>query len=646
MIDLRKIWSSPCLPSLPHVAGKLIEISRNPETEISAIVELLKSDPALTAKVLKTTNSSYFGLASKVTGLEHAVSLLGKNAVTSLALSFSLTEGAMDDGPLGEAYSAYWLQSTVHAAAAESLSAQLCPQRSEDCFLAGLLIDLGRLALLKTVAQEYLPVLDAANALQRNLAEVETEMLGTDHSAIGAELARRWNLPETLQQAIALHDKPPETFRASGAIQDRNLVCVAAVAAAVGDYFCGSSKGTALERLRSLGSTLCDLTGPGLDEFLDGLRPKIEHTAAVFALNVDLPDPHDLLAQANEQLAQLAMSAHAESAQAKARHEAIEKEKQELEVRNEQLRQQTFRDPLTRVYNRQFLEESLTRETHCAARSAAPLGVIFIDVDHFKKLNDTYGHAYGDEVLKRVAWVINDTIRGTDVLARYGGEEFVVLVSQTSEKGFERLAERIRLRVESEQFVHAGKAVAVTVSVGAAITIPDRQGATVGKTLVEAADQAMYESKQNGRNQVHVRNLMSDLDRRLISSANQKRFSRWLVSKGIVDMMTVSRALLQCRHEHVRTGELGLRLGMLDEDQVQSIVQAQEHSGRRFGETALRLGHLTGLQLAVLLALQQENPRDLAVALVRRGAIDPSKIQALIDAYEFEAGIGAPLQTA
>jgi len=639
MIDVQKIWSSAQLPTLPTVALRLIELSRKPDTPIREIVATIKSDPAIVARLLKAANSSFFGLASKVASIDQAVVVLGTTAVNALALGFSLVDGSSAQGALGQAYAAFWLQSTVQATAAKMLASRQAAGGEEDYFLAGLLLDLGRLAMLRTIPREYQQVITAASSMQRPQHEVEMEMLGVDHVEIGIELMKRWNLPEILGRAVRWHHEPLTAFAAGADAAHDVLLKTTAVASAVGEYFCGAAKGVALERLRKLAQPFFQLAGPQLDAFLGELRERIDEIGGLFSVDAQaLATPSELLAQANEQLAMLAISAQAESACAHARQQAAETEIRQLEVKQRELKEQALRDPLTRTYNRHFFDETLTREIQRCTRHALPLGIIFFDADRFKQINDTYGHAFGDEVLKRIAAVASTAIRGTDVLARYGGEEFVILFGEPSEKGLEKTAERIRAGIEGAEFLCEGRRVEVTVSVGAALTIPDRSGPAHGLYLVQAADEAMYEAKQAGRNLVCFRNLMSDFDRRLVPQALQNRFSRWLVSRGAIDQASVSRALLQCRTERLRLGELACQLGMLTPAHVEAIRARQAQIGRRFGETAVRLNLIEFDNLARLLAVQHENPRELALTLVRLRLLEASRIQNLLDAYEAEQG--------
>jgi len=634
MIDPTRIWSLSQLPTLPAVVVRLLEMSRDAETEIRDVIELIKSDPALSAKIVKAANSTYFGIKSEVKAIDRAVPLLGTTVTTSLALSFSLNESAMSRGPLASHYQDYWRQSIVQASAAEMLGLRIAPVLAPEFFLCGLLQDLGRLAMLKTIPQEYLPVLEKAKADGTPLHEVEKRALGFDHIEIGANLMEHWKLPDALIDAVRLHHASLDALLAERGSPQFPLSAATAVSACVGDYFCTPAKGLALERLRALAAQCFQFSSEQVEEFLVKCDERIEHAADLFQVDVtDLGDPADLMVQANEQLAQLAMREHVASTQANLRQQEAEKERKELESRNRELQRQALHDPLTQVYNRQFFDETLEREASRCRRSAAALGVLFIDIDHFKSVNDTYGHQFGDQVLKQVSQAIQSAIRASDVLARYGGEEFVVLASQPTEKGIEKLAERIRERVAQETFHSADQLVKVTCSIGGAIAIPARNDDQIGQELVAAADECLYEAKRAGRNRVCSRSLVRDADRQLMQLMTIHRFSRWLVSQQLLDVPTVSRALIESTTPHARIGELAVEQGYLTAEQVTQILHEQERTGERFGAIAVRLGHLTQDQLVHVLTLQQENPKQLAGLLIQRGLMPPDKALAALEQY-------------
>jgi diguanylate cyclase (GGDEF)-like protein len=177
--------------------------------------------------------------------------------------------------------------------------------------------------------------------------------------------------------------------------------------------------------------------------------------------------------------------------------------RRQLEDKNRLLERLSALDTLTGIANRRRFDDVLRQEWKRAAREKACLSLLFCDIDHFKRFNDTYGHQAGDDCLVRVAQAVEDTLnRPADLAARYGGEEFVGLLVDTETEGARLLGERVRARVESLDIEHSSSDVAdvLTVSVGLASTVP-----TSGmrpEDLVDLADQALYAAKQEGRNRV------------------------------------------------------------------------------------------------------------------------------------------------
>ncbi|HJT24576.1 MAG TPA: sensor domain-containing diguanylate cyclase, partial [bacterium] len=166
-----------------------------------------------------------------------------------------------------------------------------------------------------------------------------------------------------------------------------------------------------------------------------------------------------------------------------------------------QIRDMAIRDGLTGVYNHRYFQERLAEEIVKAERYNKDLSLALLDVDHFKKFNDSYGHQEGDKVLRVVAEVIQNTVRHKiDTVARYGGEEFVVILPESDGNAGKELAERIRKNVESYLFENNGKTpYRVTVSVGVASYPFDSRDQ---KGLIQSADHALYDAKKAGRNQV------------------------------------------------------------------------------------------------------------------------------------------------
>jgi diguanylate cyclase (GGDEF)-like protein len=157
----------------------------------------------------------------------------------------------------------------------------------------------------------------------------------------------------------------------------------------------------------------------------------------------------------------------------------------------------TRTDQLTGLYNRRHLDAALDAELERARRDRTPLGVLMLDVDHFKAFNDRFGHPEGDALLKAIAALLREQLRPTDTVARYGGEEFTVLLPRTPRAEAVRIAERLRRRLAELAF--GPKGATTTGSFGLAVWPED--GAT-GAELMAAADAALYEAKRLGRNRI------------------------------------------------------------------------------------------------------------------------------------------------
>jgi len=183
----------------------------------------------------------------------------------------------------------------------------------------------------------------------------------------------------------------------------------------------------------------------------------------------------------------------------RAANEILKSQLAEIEALQARLRDQAIRDPLTGVLNRRYLAETLVRETARARRDSRAYAVVILDLDHFKRVNDTYGHEAGDRVLVALADLLRAHTREGDVVCRYGGEEFVVMMPGSSAVSAARRAEVWRTTLESQPFAFKADKVTVTLSAGVAC-YPDDGGD--GEAILRAADEALYQAKGGGRNRV------------------------------------------------------------------------------------------------------------------------------------------------
>ncbi len=167
---------------------------------------------------------------------------------------------------------------------------------------------------------------------------------------------------------------------------------------------------------------------------------------------------------------------------------------------HEELFDLTTKDGLTNTHNKRFLLDSLQREVGRAKRYGRPLSLMMLDIDHFKLVNDVFGHLAGDHVLKQLVSVISERIREQDIMARFGGEEFVVILPEIGFEGAMTCAEKIRHLVEETRFIYDGSKIPVNVSLG---VVSSSNGSHDSEDMLRIVDANLYESKRRGRNQIH-----------------------------------------------------------------------------------------------------------------------------------------------
>jgi diguanylate cyclase (GGDEF)-like protein len=164
------------------------------------------------------------------------------------------------------------------------------------------------------------------------------------------------------------------------------------------------------------------------------------------------------------------------------------------------LREQVMTDPLTGLFNVRHFRSALDIELERTLRTAIPTSLMMIDLDHFKQVNDQWGHEVGNQVLKLTARLITQATRQLDIQCRYGGEEFVVILPSTSLLLASQVAERLRIQIEKFEVEVEGQSFNITASIGLSVRLSHEQGSAAD--LIKAADQCLYRAKEAGRNQV------------------------------------------------------------------------------------------------------------------------------------------------
>ncbi len=492
------------LPTLPTIAVRLIELFDDPDVELPELAALLRSDPAIASKILRAANSPAYGVGRKVTDLQPAIALLGKMVVTSLALSFTLAERSMQRGSAAQLFQSYWLQAITQATAAECLAQRFFRQQSGEWFITGLLASVGRLSLINHDPEQYAELSTRAAACQIPLHELESSHFGMTTNELSIALLSEWKFPERCIDAVANQNCFLEQFGRGSAGVGKQLSAAIATSKAISDYFCQSRQGESLVQIVEL---MEGVFATGEDEtvrLLETVRNRVDATSDLFQVDcTSLGTPSELMSLAMQHLSSLALDRPLTEPVGGSLACLVSQNKQLLD-RVHRLTMRCMTDSLTGLFNRGYFEESLQQLVERASSSDLNIGVILIDIDFFKRINDTLGHLAGDDILREVAIVIRENVRTSDIVARYGGEEFVVLVPQADESVITRLSERIRGAVGTSVFGVDGRRVSVTISVGAAACRPLGADERFGRMLVAAADEQLYKSKSQGRDQVCV----------------------------------------------------------------------------------------------------------------------------------------------
>lgn len=378
------------------------------------------------------------------------------------------------------------------AIVAREIATLLRIKDSDFYFTLGLLLDAGLLASAKKDLERAVYIAGAP-ATHRVVHERIAGFV--PHPQLGSEIASNYGLGQEMVDALAKHH--------DGAIPSESFAQVAWVAERCAAVFEGGD--TSHQRtIAKNAMELLNLSSVQLDELIARVPSMVVELAGALDRNVgDQFDLNGLQERAHERL--IALNEHYEGLvrtleELLERKEALERD---LRAANERLEHLASTDELTGVANRRAIEEALRRDLARADRDATSLSVVLIDVDHFKSVNDTWGHQTGDSVLSSLGKLLRDTLRASDVAGRWGGEEFLCILPNTDGVGATVVAERLRTSLPLNAVAGPRGPVQVTASFGVASVLgPGCRNAS--ESIMRRADSALYSAKDHGRDQVVV----------------------------------------------------------------------------------------------------------------------------------------------
>lgn len=468
-------------------ASQIVQVALRPDVEVGELADFARADPAFALRILSFVNSPLMGLSKRVEDVRQACTLLGIRGLRNIALSLLVT--GLDGGK--SANNQQLLGNCLRRAIlARDLGRAFGGVDVDTLFTTGLFLDVG-LLLAATDQPELAQEVGASPAPWRVTCERAAGLV--PHPERGAQMAREYGLSDAIVEALTHHHDPEPPF-------DRACATVWFAERCAGIFEGGDAdmhRRAITEAAKKIG-----FPDARIDDILTTIPLHVTELARIFDRDIG---PQLALDELNSR-------AHAELSNLNARYEALVHSlesiiaqkaqlEQELLAANARLERLASIDELTGLLNRRALEEALRRDLARADRDGKAFSVLLIDIDHFKSVNDTWGHQSGDAVLSMVGDVLQRSLRTSDVAGRYGGEEFMCLLPATDAAGARVVAERLRMAMLERTVPTNGGFIQVTVSVGiASVTGPGCR--TAQESIVRRADECLYRAKAEGRNRV------------------------------------------------------------------------------------------------------------------------------------------------
>lgn len=497
MIDIkRQIEISESVANLPTIALKILEIVNDPDSSIQNLSDIIITSPALTTRLLKVVNTSFYSFEKEITNITQAIAIMGLNSVANIVLSVSIID-SIKEANQNRDLNLYWEKSFFTAMAAKLLAKKSHCKHVEEAFISGLLSNISYIFILQHFPEQFNRLM-ITGIKEMDRMSLEWEFFGMTHAEISNLILNRSQIPPILSIPVEFH----HTKKATLSAKDQNLLKLCKIA------YCASQitilfydDPSILLNLKTDIYELLNIPHKEFEHLTRDVSVKVKEISEFFGFDsLSFPTYFEILERANIELTKINLNYEELFKELKKEKENTERLASKLEETNRKLLEIALKDPLTGAYNRRYLDEVLERKMSEARRFNSNLVIILCDIDHFKLINDTYGHNNGDIVLKKLVMLMKLTIRSTDVLARTGGEEFVIMCQATNIDDGVIIAEKLRQKIESTPMkLNENQHIKVTMSFGVATydkSIHDRE------SFVKIADDRLYKAKETGRNKV------------------------------------------------------------------------------------------------------------------------------------------------
>lgn len=422
---LARIMNSPQMPTLPAVAVQVLDLTSRRDVELAEIAKVIEHDPAIATRVLKTVNSSFYGLTRKVGSIRQALAYLGMETVRGLVLGFSLARTLKDDDDVVFDFNEYWRRSILGASAARAIAGIVRKGDPDEAFVAALVRDLGMIALWKYYGDRYLQLLDLTEGDHNRLSDLERRHFEIDHAQIGAGMIEGWKFPSNIVDVVLLHHHGTEV---AGSDEDmRRIVLIAAdVAESLGDDPVRAQ--AALRRYENRSAEWFDLRRGTARAAMQSIIDHASELARLFEIDTgSIPEVDSILEEADR----------------------LRRENRVISVPGGD--ETVSVDQLTGLPDRTVFQDRLLSRFDRDEASTEPTGILLVGVDGMRELNREGGPGTGDAALVRAAEAVFRACReacGDSVeVFRFVGAEIAVLIRGDATERVESVAERIRAAV-------------------------------------------------------------------------------------------------------------------------------------------------------------------------------------------------------
>tara|TARA_R110002073_G_scaffold1715_3_gene12416 strand:+ start:172372 stop:173895 length:1524 start_codon:yes stop_codon:yes gene_type:complete len=483
---LEEILNCPSLPSLPAVAIRVLELTSDPDVKMDELAKEIQFDQGISAKILRTVNSSFYGLRKRCSSIEHALVMLGLGPVKSLVLGFSLvsiTEGKDSDG---FNYLEYWERGLTTAVAAKYAAEMVNNKKiCDEAFLSGLFQDIGMIAMHRAIGPEYLRIIEQTEGDHAKLAKFELDSLEIQHTTVSALLCESWKIPHEIVIPVRYHDHPtacPQEFSQTTRCVGFGNMIHAVLSA--------ENPTEQLRRTYSKGSSWLGLNESQIDELIKKSGETAKELGNLFSIDVgSIPNPDEVLAKADRQLIEMSKNQQIEGYAAKQFAELVQADDDS--------------DPITGAMGREGFTVAVREAFHQSHSGQFSLSIVQMLINGFEELGKSVGESAQDEVIIGVSVLLRRQFEHMGgIVCRLSDSIFAVVLPSVNRaeatQGAQACCDEFSKRVSG--WIPETEGIEGLIQVAIGVASVDDESRMIMKTpelLVQASGRAVVAAKAN-----------------------------------------------------------------------------------------------------------------------------------------------------